>query len=259
MSEPDQSLDLVYAAQLADRADEIGLSYFRSARLRVETKPDLTPVTEADRDIENALRAAVARDRPGDGFLGEELGDDRGSSVRWIVDPIDGTRNFTRGIPVWATLIALERDDRLDLGVVSAPALGRRWWAARGTGAFANGEPIHVSGASRIEDAYFSYASPSVFEERGLGRSLDALTLSSWHAQCFSDFWQHALVAEGRLDFALDPDAAPWDYAALQVLVEEAGGTVTDFDGSTPTGDSTILTSNGVLHNLVLGQLSIRP
>ncbi|HET6945201.1 MAG TPA: inositol monophosphatase family protein, partial [Gaiellaceae bacterium] len=140
--------DLDFALSLADMADALTLTRFRAADLRVETKADLTPVTDADRSVERALREAIARERPGEGVLGEEEGDD-GGSVRWVLDPIDGTRNFSRGIPVWATLIALERDDVRVCGAVSAPALGRRWWAARGSGAFANGERIHVS---RVRD-----------------------------------------------------------------------------------------------------------
>ena len=145
--------DLAYALSLAEAADDITTRHFRSAELAVETKVDLTPVTAADREAEEAIRALIARDRPGDAVVGEELGDDGGGPVRWIVDPIDGTRHYVRGIPLWATLIALERDGELAVAVASAPALGTRWWAARGEGAFANGRPIHVSSVATIEEA----------------------------------------------------------------------------------------------------------
>ena len=150
--------DLAYALELADAADALTLPRFRAADLYVETKPDLTPVTDADRATENMLRARIARDRPSEGVLGEEEGDDA-TEVRWIVDPIDGTRNFSRGIPVWATLIALEREGQIVCGVASAPALGRRWWAARGEGAFANGSRVRVSTVAARPDASVSCTS----------------------------------------------------------------------------------------------------
>jgi len=208
--------DLAYALHLADFADALTLARFRAADLHVETKPDLTPVTDADRATERALRELIARERPGEGVLGEEEGDDGGSSrARWILDPIDGTRNFSRGNPVWATLIALERDGSVACGVVSAPALGRRWWAARGGGAFANGEPMRVSGVSELADAAVSCT---------YGRDLAAFEPQVWHARGFGDFWQHVLVAEGAVDAAVDAGLALWDYAALEPIVTEAGG-----------------------------------
>jgi histidinol-phosphatase len=208
--------DLGFALSLADDADGLTLARFRAADLRVETKSDLTPVTDADRAVERAIRERVARERPGDGVFGEEEGDD-GGATRWIVDPIDGTRNFSRGIPVWATLLALERDGELVLGVVSAPALGRRWWAARGGGAFANGERVGVSQVRTLADA-----SVSCSEARDLAR----LEPVVWHARGLGDFWQHVLVAEGSLDAAVDVELALWDRAALEPIVEEAGGRV---------------------------------
>ena len=206
------SADLAFALELADAADAISLPRFGALDLRVERKPDLSPVTDADRGIERELRTLVAE--RGEGFFGEEQGGDAGG-VRWIVDPIDGTKNFTRGIPVWATLIALEREGELALGVVSAPALGRRWWAARGEGAFCNGAPIRVSRVSNLADAAVSAA---------LASDLAALEDVAWHARGFGDFWQHALVAEGSLDAAVDYTLQLWDYAALVPIVEEAGG-----------------------------------
>jgi len=181
----------------------------------VETKFDSTPVTDADRATERLLRERIARDRPGEGVLGEEEGDDAFSSIRWILDPIDGTRNFSRGIPVWATLIALERDGEVTCGVVSAPALGRRWWAARGEGAFVDGEAIRVSGVSELAQASVSCS---------YGRDLARLEPQVWHARGLGDFWQHMLVAEGALDAAVDSRLSVWDYAAVEPIVTEAGG-----------------------------------
>jgi histidinol-phosphatase len=234
--------DLSYALELADAADELTLSRFRAADLRVETKADLSPVTDADRAVERLLRERIARDRPDDGVLGEEEGDD-GASRRWIVDPIDGTRNFSRGIPVWGTLLAYERDGTVECGVVSAPALGHRWWAERGSGAFRNGEPIRVSGVRSLGEASVAAT---------LARDLVLLEQLVWHARGFGDFWQHMLVAEGGLDAAVDAGLAVWDYGPLGVIVEEAGGRVTGLDGAPPAPGGQVVSSNGVLHSAVL-------
>ena len=213
--------DLAFALSLADDADAIALARFRAADLRVERKPDLTPVSEADRAVESALRARIAAERPGEPVLGEEGGGEDTSG--WILDPIDGTRNYTRGIPVWATLISFA--DRV--AVISAPALGRRWWAERGAGAFVvgtvpgtvpsrEGEPIHVSAIERIEDATLLY---------GLERPLPARAWDAWHLRGFGDFWAHMLVAEGVAEVAVDAEGlAIWDTATLEVLLHEAGG-----------------------------------
>jgi histidinol-phosphatase len=174
--------------------------------------------------------------------------------VRWIVDPIDGTKNFSRGIPIWATLIALERDGEVQLGVASAPALGRRWWAECGSGAFADGERIHVSGVRRMEDAVFSFTREALFAE--CGAALD-LVRRAWHARTFSDFWQHLLVAEGSVDAAIDPVLNPWDIAAVQVIVEEAGGRATDFLGRRSLDGGNLVSSNGHLHDEVLAALAV--
>ena len=215
------------------------LPRFRSRDLRVETKSDLSPVTDADRAAERTLRERIARDRPGEGVLGEEEGDD-GSSVRWIVDPIDGTRNFSRGIPVWATLIALERDGEVVCGVVSAPALGRRWWAARGEGAFADGEALGVSAVAELAQASVSCS---------YGRDLARLEPQVWHARGLGDFWQHMLVAEGALDAAVDSRLSVWDYAAVEPIVTEAGGRFG------PMGEQW-LSSNAHLHDAVVAALT---
>ena len=179
----------------------------------------------------------------------------RRASVRWILDPIDGTKNYLRGIPVWATLIALEREGRVEVGVVSAPALHRRWWAARGDGAFVDGRPIHVSKIAELSDAVLSHASFTSWEEHGLGEQFLTLVRGCWRTRGFGDFWSHMLVAEGVVDLAVEPEVALWDLAALQVIVEEAGGRLTDLGGTpTPAGGSAV-TTNGRLHDQVLTTL----
>jgi histidinol-phosphatase len=229
--------DLALALSLADLADSISLPRFRARDLRVETKPDLTPVTDADRAVERALRERLAAERPDDAIVGEEEGGaDETAVARWILDPIDGTRNFTRGIPVWATLIALERDGETVVGVVSAPALNRRWHAARGEGAFADGTRLTVSQVARLEDAAVSGAR--------------ALAARAWHARDFGDFWQHMLVAEGSLEVAVDPTLSLWDIPAVALVVEEAGGRTTGVDGG-PARNS-LVSTNGLLHDEAL-------
>jgi len=231
--------DLDFALGLADLADSISLARFRSADLHVETKPDLTPVTDADRTVERALRELIGAERPGEGVLGEEEGDD-GTVVRWVIDPIDGTRNFSRGLPVWATLIALEREGALEAAVVSAPALGRRWWAARGAGAFADGAAIRVSSVAGLADASVSCS---------LGSDLARVESRVWHARGLGDFWQHVLVAEGALDAAVDVQLEAWDSAAVKLVVLEAGGRA----GVAAGGQ--FVTSNGLLQDGVLALL----
>ena len=242
--------DLRFAHELADAADAITFTRFRALDLRVETKPDLTPVTEADRAAEEAIRDLVAQRRPGEGVLGEEQGDD-GGAVRWIVDPIDGTRNYVRGLPVWATLIALEREGRLDAAVVSAPALGRRWWASRGEGAFAGDDEPHprlgsrpARGQRRLDDEV--HEMPAAW--------LD-LARQAWVSRAFGDFWQHCLVAEGGVDIAAEPSLPLWDFSAVKLIVEEAGGRCTTFAGEGLTGAGSFLATNGALHDEALAYL----
>ena len=222
--------ELAFALDLADTADALTLPRFRARDFHVDTKADLTPVTDSDRDVERLLRERIAAERSGEGVLGEEQGDD-GGSVRWIIDPIDGTRNFSRGVPVWATLLALEREGEVVCGVVSAPALGRRWWAARGEGAFANGERVRVSDVARLADACVSCT---------YARDLAALEPHAWHTRALGDFWQHVLVAEGALDAAVDARLARWDYAALEPIVAEAGGTLWEHRGQIATANGRI-------------------
>jgi histidinol-phosphatase len=243
--------DLEFAHLLADAADAITTARFRALDLHVETKPDLTPVSEADRTAEEAIRALVASSGRGEGVLGEELGDD-GGDVRWIVDPIDGTRNYVRGVPVWATLLALEREGEVVLGLVSAPELHRRWWALRGEGAFANGEPCRVSAVSRLEDA-----SVSTTSARGMPAGWRAIVDRSWSNRGLGDFWQHCLIAEGALEVACDSRLKLWDYAAVQLLVEEAGGRCTTFEGAPPAVDESFVATNGALHDEVVSLLRV--
>jgi histidinol-phosphatase len=203
-------------------------------------------VTDADRAVERALRERIASERLGETVLGEEEGDD-GGDVRWIVDPIDGTRNFSRGLPVWATLIALERDGDVICGVVSAPALGHRWWAARGEGAWRDGEPIAVSAVATLADAAVSCS---------VGADLAYFEARTWHARGLGDFWQHMLVAEGALDAAVDSRLSVWDYAAVAIVVQEAGGRSGAPDGEAARPDEQLVSTNGLLHDEVLKHLN---
>ena len=241
------SPDLSLALQLADAADAISLVRFRTG-LAVETKPDLTPVTEADRAVEAELRRLLADARPNDAILGEEKGTTGGGARRWILDPIDGTRNYARGIPVWATLVALEESGVVRLGVVSAPALGRRWCAERGRGALADGDPIGVSAVATVEEAVLSVS---------FGNELPDLARRAWHVRGLGDFWAHMLVAEGAVDGAVDAaGVSEWDLAAVQVIVEEAGGRFSDFSGESRIDGRSAITSNGLLHEELLAAVS---
>ena len=245
------NVDLVFASSLADAADAVTLARFRSADLRVDTKPDLSPVSEADRAAEEVIRSLVASSGRGEGVLGEEFGDD-GGDARWIVDPIDGTTNYVRGVPVWATLLALERDGVVCASLVSAPALGRRWWAARGEGAFADGSSCRVSAVSRVEDATVSTTSA-----RRMPAGWSEIVMRAWANRGFGDFWQHCLVAEGAVDVACDSVMNVWDYAPVQLIVEEAGGRCTTFDGGDPHAGGSFVATNGVLHEDVLSLLRV--
>jgi len=241
------SSDLALALELADAADVISLAGFR-AGLGVEQKLDLTPVTEADRAVEAELRRRLRETHPEDAILGEEHGASGDGSRRWILDPIDGTRNYTRGIPVWATLVALEEAGRAHVGVVSAPALGKRWWAARGAGSFADGERMRVSSVARVEEAVLCFA---------LDRQLPAIANRAWHVRGFGDFWAHMLVAEGAADCAVDAvGVSEWDLAAVQVIVEEAGGRFSDVAGEARFDSRSAITSNGLLHEQMLAALA---
>jgi histidinol-phosphatase len=244
------SSDLELALRLADAADAVSLPLFRTG-LAIESKLDLTPVTEADLAVEAELRGLLATARPGDAILGEEHGTTGRGRRRWILDPIDGTRNYARGIPVWATLVALEESGVVRLGVISAPALGRRWWAERGRGAFADGGRIDVSAVGRVEDAVLCFA----FEDR-----LPEIARRAWHVRGLGDFWAHMLVAEGAVDGAIDAvGVREWDLAAVQVIVEEAGGRFSDLSGAPRIDRGTAITSNGLLHHDLLAAVAEQP
>src|SRR4051794_12241668 len=235
--------DLRFAHALADAADAVTTARFRASDPRGDTKPGLTPVSEADRRAEEVIRERVASSGRGEGVLGEEFGDD-GGDAKWIVDPIDGTTNFVRGVPVWATLLALQRDGVVDVALISAPALGRRWWALRGAGAFAAGDHCRVSHVGRVEDAAVSTTSA-----RRMPEGWRTIVQRAWSNRGLGDFWQHCLVAEGALEIACDPVMEVWDYVSVRLLVEEAGGRCTTFDGAEPAAKRSFVTTNGLLHD----------
>ena len=246
------SAELDLALRLANAADSISLAHFRTG-LAVETKADLTPVTEADREVEAELRRILAGERPDDAVLGEEQGAAGGGSRRWILDPIDGTRNYARGIPVWATLLALEVDGELVAGVVSAPALGSRWSGARGLGARRDGDAVSVSKVARVEDAHLAYDSVDAFESVGLDAEFLALARRCWRVRGFGDFWAHMLVADGSIDIAVEVGGlAVWDIAAVKVVVEQAGGRCTDLRGDARIDTGDVISTNGLLHDDVV-------
>jgi histidinol-phosphatase len=255
--------DLDLARRIADAADAVTLGRFRASDLRIERKPDRTPVTDADVACEDEVRRLLAAERPDDAVLGEERGgqaDADDGARRWIVDPIDGTKNFSRGVPVFATLLALVSEGSPSVGVVSAPALGRRWWAARGLGAFTSdvargidAAPIGVSGVAELADAYVSTTDLEYWRSIGAQDRWLALTRETWESRAFGDFFHHVLVAEGLLDAAVEPGASAWDLAAPAVVVREAGGRLTDFAGADRIDGGEALTTNGRLHDAVLG------
>jgi histidinol-phosphatase len=255
--------DLRLAHVLADAADDLTSRRFRALDLKVETKPDLTPVSDADRAVEDQIRGTLKRARPRDAVIGEEFGKTGYSQRCWVIDPIDATKNFVRGIPVWATLIALMDEGEVVVGLVSAPALGRRWWAAKGGGAWtgrslAKASRLQVSQVTQMSDASFSYSSLSGWEERGKLDGFLDLTRDVWRTRAFGDFWSHMMVAEGVVEISAEPEVSLWDLAALQVIIEEAGGRFTDLSGrATPDGGS-VLVSNGHLHDAALHRLRDR-
>ncbi len=251
--ERDIVADLALALELADVADAITLPYYRHRSFSLDWKANRTEVTEADREAESAIAAEVMTQRPGDGLLGEEHGvvGDPESPWRWVIDPIDGTSNFVRGVPVWATLIALTHVEHGPVvGVVSAPALACRWWAAKGHGAFADGRRCTVSTVAQLSEAQVCVTFSSGWDEAGLTAELVALQQGAYRARGFGDFWQHMLVAEGAVDLAVDAiGLAPYDLAAIMVVVEEAGGSFTDRHGVRTYLNDSAVSSNGLLHH----------
>ena len=255
--------DLTLALMLADRADALTSARFGALDLRIDTKPDLTPVTDADRAVETELREVLARERPDDSILGEEFGGTATFTGRqWIIDPIDGTKNFVRGVPVWATLIALLHDGVPAVGAVSAPALQRRWWAARGQGAFVavDGAPprrLSVSSVAQLGSASLSFSSLSGWAQRGVRERFIELTDAVWRVRAFGDFLSYCLVAEGAVDIAAEPEVSVWDLAALDILVREAGGVLTGLDGIAGPHRGSAVATNGLLQQHVLSSLGL--
>jgi len=269
--------DLALAFRLADEADAIALARFRALDLVIETKPDLTPVSDADRAVERALRDTLTRERPDDAVLGEEFGVTGDAVRRWVLDPIDGTKNYVRGVPVWATLIALVidsgsdpeagadvfRDDEVVLGMVSAPALGMRWWATRGGGAFSG---HHLSDARRltasrvasVTDCSVSFSDwhDPAWQTSGRRAGFHHLLEQAWRTRAYGDFWSHLLVAEGAVDIAVEPQLSAWDMAALVPIVREAGGRISALDGSPAMTGGNALSTNGIVHDQVLALLA---
>jgi histidinol-phosphatase len=253
--------DLELALRLAALADTITTARFRAADLVVTSKPDLSPVSDADQAVEQLIRQRLAAERPADAFCGEESGTAGSGPRRWVLDPIDGTKNFVRGVPVWATLLALLVDDDPVLGVVSAPALGQRWWAAQGQGSFCSsfGEPprrLRVSGVGQIADASLSYASLSAWAAQGREQAMLDLTGQVWRSRAYGDFWSYMLVAEGAVDLAAEPELSLWDLAALAPIVTEAGGRFSGLNGVDGVHQGNAAASNGVLHEALLAALA---
>ncbi|WP_270238628.1 histidinol-phosphatase [Kocuria marina] len=255
--------DLRLAHILADSVDGLTMKRFKSQDLTVETKPDLTPVTDADREAEQVIRAQLGRVRNRDAVIGEEFGTTGSGGRQWVIDPIDGTKNYVRGVPVWATLIGLIEDGEVVLGVVSAPALNRRWWAAAGSGAFtgrslSQATRLSVSSVNQLSDASLSYSSLSGWRDLGVREQFIELTDSVWRTRAYGDFWSYCMVAEGAVDLACEPELNLYDMAALVPIVTEAGGRFTSLAGQDgPFGDNA-LASNGLLHDAALDVLGTR-
>jgi histidinol-phosphatase len=247
--------DLAVALRLADAADEITMSRFQANDLVVDRKPDRSPVTDADTAVEDTVREILAELRPDDAVFGEERGGAIGKGRTWVLDPIDGTKNFLRGNPVWGTLIALVDGGEPVVGVVSSPAIPRRWWASAGGGAWCGERRLRVSGVSELGDGYVSTTDLGSWVEYHSRDAYLALVDACWESRAFGDFWQHVLVAEGSLDLAAEPVAYAWDLAAVQVLVTEAGGRFTDLRGRPGFEHGNALASNGLLHDAALGVL----
>lgn len=255
--------DLALALELAEAADAITMQRFESADLKVDAKPDMTPVSDADLAVEEALREKLSTARPADAIIGEEFGGETEFAGRqWVIDPIDGTKNFVRNVPVWATLIALLEDGKPVVGVVSAPALSRRWWAAEGSGAwraFQNQSPrrLEVSAVNKLGDSSIALSSLTGWRDRGLRDNIIALTDDAWRLRGYGDFFSYCLVAEGAVDIAAEPEVSVWDLAPLAVLVEEAGGTFTSLAGEAGPHGGDAVASNGLLHKEVLQRIGV--
>jgi len=261
--------DLSLALAMAADADLISLDRYNSLDLVVTTKPDRTPVTDADQAVERLIRERIEATRPGDSVLGEEYGGDRAPGRQWIIDPIDGTANFMRGVPVWGTLISLAIDGVPVVGVVSSPALGKRWWAAKGHGAWTDdtspraeaSEPraLHVSGIADLADASLSYNSLGGWDEAGRFDAVVALSRAVWRSRAYGEMWSYMLLAEGALEIVGEYDLKPYDMAALIPIIEEAGGRFTSADGEDGPWHGSALATNGALHDATLALLRQTP
>lgn len=245
--------DLSLAIRLSEIADQISMKRFRASDLRIETKPDRTPVTDADIEVEAALRKTLANERPGDQIIGEEYENTDPQERSWILDPIDGTVNYLRGVPIWATLIALREKGEITVGVVSAPALQRTWWAAKGYGAhteFADGKTkrIEVSKISKLEDSYFSYNSLQMWDQVGKLDKIVDINRKVWRTRAFGDFYSYMLLAEGAIDAVAEHDLEIYDWAALVPIIREAGGSFTGLYGDLKEDTESVLATNGLLH-----------
>lgn len=257
MALPDPAGDLGLALKLADLADPITMARFNSSDLSVESKPDHTPVTDADRAVESAMRELIGSERPADAVLGEEFGQSGEASRVWVLDPIDGTKQFLRGLPSWATLIALRERGETLCGVISAPALGRRWWASRGGGAWSDrGSRLSVSAVSDLGNAVLMHSELSAWDDLGGPARLIALAGDCWQSRAYGDFWGYCTVAEGGADICVEPGPTLWDLAAPALLVEEAGGRFSAIDGSEGPENGSGLATNGLLHDRVVAALS---
>ena len=245
--------DLHLAMDLADAADAITMRHYQSATLSVRTKTDTTPVSEADEAVERMIRERLSAERPDDGIVGEEFGTSGATSRRWILDPIDGTKNYVRGIPVWGTLIGIEENGRISAGVISAPAMGRRWWASRGEGAFVRAlgmtRAIRASAIDTLEEAHLTYDSVTDFDLHGGAVRFLSLMRRCTRSRGFGDFWAHMLVAEGAVEIAIEPSVAIWDMAPVQIIVEEAGGRFTDMAGNARIDGGSAVSTNGLVHD----------
>ena len=253
--------DLDLALELADIADAISLARFRALDLHVESKPDRSPVTDADKSVEQAIKKILANQAPEDALIGEEYGNTGSASRTWIIDPIDGTANYLRGVPVWATLIALAIDGKPTVSVVSAPALGRRWWAAPEIGSFTSDidgsvRELGVSAISALENASLSYNNLQLWDQAGMLAELTELSRKIWRTRAYGDFWSYMLLAEGSVDIVAEHDLKIYDIAALVPIVENAGGTFTAINGPLTAETSSVLATNGKLHPAVSAALN---
>lgn len=252
--------DLHLAHTIADQVDPLTQAHFDNQDFEIETKPDLTPVTVADREAERLIRDYLSRARTRDSVLGEEFGTTGHSPRQWIIDPIDGTKNFVRGVPVWASLISLAEDGEVVVGLVSAPALGKRWWAVKGGGAWSGrslalARQLHVSSVADLEDASLSYSSLSGWVDRRRLRGMLSLMQGCWRTRAYGDFWSYMLLAEGAVDAAVEPELDLYDMAALVPVVTEAGGSLTSLAGVPGPWGGDALATNGLLHEAVLEHL----